>query len=211
MHVNFPSAAPAVYAPGDDVTFDVSGWSFSNADDIKDTEVVVKLGATTLGTFPLDNTIQAALPGFDATGTTSVDVTLPAGTPDGPATLLLTGATTGTEIPVVVTVDGVDPVDPPEKADAQINIKVKPSLIKAGKTRVKLIVKVKADGVDPVTGKVKITVEGKGTKTIRLKNGRAVWELGVFNKAGKRTVKVKYLGNSLVKRAKDKQVITVQP
>ena len=83
MHVNFPPAAPATYEPGDDVTFDVSGWSFTNADDIKDTEVVVKLGATTLGTFPLNNTAQAALPGFDVTGTASVDVTLPAATPGG--------------------------------------------------------------------------------------------------------------------------------
>ncbi len=117
MHVNFPPAAPATYAPGDHVTFDVSGWSFSNADDIKDTDVVVKLGATTLGTFPLDNAIQAALPGFDATGTASVDVDLPAGTPSGTATLLLTGATTGTEIPVVVTVDEVGPVDPGHRGD----------------------------------------------------------------------------------------------
>ena len=66
------------------MTFDVSGWSYSNADDPKDTDVVVKLGAATLGTFPLNNTIQAALPGFDATGTASVDVVVPPGLPDGP-------------------------------------------------------------------------------------------------------------------------------
>ena len=59
--------------------------------------------ATTLGTFPLDNTIQAALPGFDATGTTSVDVVVPAGT-TGPQTLILSGATTGTESQVPITI-----------------------------------------------------------------------------------------------------------
>ena len=40
---------------------------------------MVKLGGTTLGTFPLDNTIQAALPGFDATGTARSTSCLPAG------------------------------------------------------------------------------------------------------------------------------------
>ena len=297
VHVNFPPAAPVVYVPGDDVTFDVSGWSFSNADDIKDTEVVVKLGATTLGTFPLDNTIQAALPGFDATGTASVDVTLPADTPGGPATLLLSGAVTGTEIPVVVTVEETAPVTPvlsvnaptmtygksvavtvnvsatgetptgtvqiksgatvlgtgtvsggsavitlPArsltpgtvaltaaysgdanvaagsvnfnlnvlKATAEINSKVKPGTIKANKTQGKVVVKVKADGVVPVTGKVKITVEGKGSITIKLVDGKAVWKFGKLT-AGKKTVKVKFLGSAVVDTAKDKQVITVQP
>ena len=36
--------------------------------------------ATTLGTSTLDNTAQAALPGFDVTGKASVDVVLPPGT-----------------------------------------------------------------------------------------------------------------------------------
>ena len=95
--MNFPAGAPAAYAPGDHVTFDVSGWSFTNAVDTKDTEVVVKLGATTLGTAPLDNAAQAALPGFDIVGKASVDVVLPAGTPSGAQTLTLVGTATGTE------------------------------------------------------------------------------------------------------------------
>ena len=105
VHVNFPPAAPAAYNAGDHVTFDVSGWSYSNAGDIKDTDVVVKVGATTLGTFPLDNTIQAALPGLDATGTASVDVIVPPGLPDGTNQLHLTGATTGSDIIVPIQVD----------------------------------------------------------------------------------------------------------
>ena len=298
VHVNFPPAAPSAYAPGGQVTFDVSGWSFSNADDIKDTDVVVTLGATTLGTFPLDNTIQAALPGFDETGKASVDVTLPAATPSGTATLLLTGATTGTEMPVVVTVDEVAPATPvitvsaptmtygksaavkvtvsatgetPSgtvqvkrgsqvlgtgtvtggqatitlpakslapgvvaltavysgdsnvaagskafnlsvfKAASVVAVKVKPATVKAGKTKAKVIVTVKADGVVPVNGKVKITVQGQGTKTITLKNGRAVWKLAVFKGAGKRKVTVKFLSTNLVKGDSAKDVINVKP
>ena len=42
--------------------FDVSGWSMTNPLDTKDTNVVVKSGATTLGTFPLDNTPRRQRP-----------------------------------------------------------------------------------------------------------------------------------------------------
>ena len=45
---------------------------------------MVKLGATTSGSFPLDNAAQAALPGFDDEGKATVDVVVPAGTPAGP-------------------------------------------------------------------------------------------------------------------------------
>ena len=106
---------------------------------------------------------------------------------------------------------GINVAEPVVKADPDIKIKVIPGSIKADKTKVKLIVKVKADGVHPVNGKVRITVQGKGTVTLKLTNGRAVWKLGVFNSAGKRDVKVKYLGNSRVKRGTEKAVITVKP
>ena len=103
VHVDFPAAAPASYEPGEHVLFDVSGWSFTSAP--LDTQVDVKLGATTIGTATLNNAPQAALPGFDVTGTAAVDVVLPAGTTDGVKTLTLVGPTTGTEIPVTITVD----------------------------------------------------------------------------------------------------------
>jgi len=102
--VSFPAGAPASYLPGEHVTFDVSSWSFTGAADTKDTEVVVKLGDTVLGTAPLDNTVQSALPGFDETGTASVDVVIPAGTPEGVAVLTLTGEKTGTSVTVDVPV-----------------------------------------------------------------------------------------------------------
>ena len=51
--------------------------------------LVLKSGATTLGTFPLDNTPQAGTPGFDVTGKATVDFVLPQNTPEGPLTLTL--------------------------------------------------------------------------------------------------------------------------
>ena len=83
--------------------FDLSSLAFSTAADLKDSEVTVSLGDEVLGTFPVDNTIGTAA--FDEYGTASVDVVLPAGTPAGTAELTVTGATTGTEVPVTVPTD----------------------------------------------------------------------------------------------------------
>jgi 5'-nucleotidase len=102
VHVNFPNPAPAEYPSGTDATFDVTGWSFTSAP--VDTEIVTKLGTTTVDTAPVDNTVQAALPGFDATGAATVTPHIPGDTPVGTAQLTLTGPTTGTEVFVPVTV-----------------------------------------------------------------------------------------------------------
>ena len=100
----FPVGAPASYPSATKVKFDVSSWSMTNPDDVKDTAVTVKLGATTLGTSTLDNAPQAALPGFDEVGKTTVDLKIPATFPTGVATLTLTGAQTGTERTFPITV-----------------------------------------------------------------------------------------------------------
>ena len=99
--ISFPAGAPASYEPGGHVLFNVSSWSMTNLLDTKDTDVVVKAGATTLGTFPLDNAPQAALPGFDIVGKASVDVVVPNDATTS-LTLTLTGATTGTTSTVTV-------------------------------------------------------------------------------------------------------------
>jgi hypothetical protein len=97
------------------------------------------------------------------------------------------------------------------KATPSVRFKVKPGTIKAGETKVRIKVKVTADGVVPVRGKVKITVEGWGTKTLKLRDGRATLKLGVIDKPGKRKVKVKFLGSALVDAAKAKGSLTVIP
>jgi 5'-nucleotidase len=97
------------------------------------------------------------------------------------------------------------------KATPSVRFKVKPGTIKAGETKVRIKVKVTADGLVPVRGKVKITVEGWGTKTLKLRDGRATLKLGVIDKPGKRKVKVKFLGSALVDAAKAKGSLTVIP
>ena len=106
--VKLPVAAPASYAIGDHVAFDLTSLSMTDPMDLRDSEVSVELGGFDLGTFPVTTTLSA--PGNansnDEAGTASVDVTLPPCSPIGAATLTVTGTATGTEIEVPITITG---------------------------------------------------------------------------------------------------------
>ena len=166
VNIAFPVAAPAGYAPGDHVTFAVSGWSMTNALDTKDTAVTVKLGATTLGTATLTNAAQAALPGFDVTGTANVDVVVPAAQLPGPMTLTLVGAETGTESQVTVNVTQAGTssvtandfsVEYGQPAPIQVTV-TGPGLIPTGSVDLKDGATTVATGTLDATGKVVLTV-----------------------------------------------------
>ncbi|MDQ4051531.1 MAG: bifunctional metallophosphatase/5'-nucleotidase [Actinomycetota bacterium] len=85
---------------GRTVSFDLSSLSFTSPSDVRDQQVSVSLGNKVLGVFPVTTVIQAALPGFDESGTSSVKVRLPASTPLHKAVLTVTGLTTGTKVTV---------------------------------------------------------------------------------------------------------------
>ena len=103
--VRFPGGAPAAsYDAGGHVTFGLTSWPCPTAADLKDATVAVSLDGADLGTFPVDNTTSTDI--LDEYGTASVDVTIPAATPSGAATLLVTGTTTGTVVRVPITVAG---------------------------------------------------------------------------------------------------------
>ena len=82
--VAFPAGAPARTRRAARSTFALSSLAMSTAADTKDATVAVTLGGTSLGSFPVDNTIGTDI--FDEYGTASVTVTLPAGTAAGPQT-----------------------------------------------------------------------------------------------------------------------------
>jgi 5'-nucleotidase len=103
VEVEFPGAAPDAYAPGDTVEFDVSSWTMSNASDVKDTAIQVKLGDEVLGTATLNNTIGNKP--YDNYGTAHVNVVLPAELASGDVDLTLVGQQTGTDIPVTIAVE----------------------------------------------------------------------------------------------------------
>jgi 5'-nucleotidase len=106
--VVFPAGAPATYAPGDTVKFSLSSLAFpapSGSTLPQDTTVAVKLGDTVLGTFPVANTSSADPD--DETGTASVSVVLPTSLAAGVTQLTIVGTTTGTEMPLQITVEAV--------------------------------------------------------------------------------------------------------
>jgi 5'-nucleotidase len=184
VDVTFAPGEPAVYDAGDHVKFDVTGWSMTNSADVKDTSVVVKLGATTLGTFPLTNTAQAALPGFDITGQATVDVVLPAGT-GGATTLTLTGATTGTTSSVKIAVREV-PVITATPNPATV-------LTLSGVSNIAVTVASAAAG--DATGTVTASINGTVVDTDTLSGGAATLTVGPFSTEGARTVTIAYSGD----------------
>ncbi|MEO6502664.1 MAG: ExeM/NucH family extracellular endonuclease [Jatrophihabitantaceae bacterium] len=100
--VMFPAGAPASYLPGDQVNFDMSSLAFSTAADLKDSSVNVSLGGTQLGSFAVNNAIGTVV--TDEYGTAAVSFTLPSGVPAGQQNLTVTGAQTGTQTTVPITV-----------------------------------------------------------------------------------------------------------
>lgn len=196
--VDFGDAAPASYAPGGTVSFDVSSWSMSNADDVKDEQLVVSLGGTRLGTAAVDSALPPLVEGgtptvFDEVGTASVSVTLPSTVSAGTRTLVLTGAATGTRVEVPVRVVG------PASDKLRPTIAVKaPERVKAGSTaKVRVVV---TAGGEPVDGSVRLAYRGR-TLVKKLDDGVLTIVLGPIRQPGLVVLKTTFLGNPEVQRA----------
>lgn len=194
VEVEFGDDAPASYLPGDAVSFDVASLAMSgrvNATDpvydIQDDEVSVELDGEVIGTAPVDNTITDVV--YDNYGTASVDVTLPADTPAGPATLTLVGEATGTQVIVPIRV---------RKGAVTMSADVRPDRIVAGKTRPRVVVRVTSPDALEVSGRVTVKV-GKVERSAKLVDGRAVVRLPIFEKTGLRTAKVVYGGSDTLR------------
>ena len=178
--VSFPAAAPPSYPRGAHVLFNVSSLAFSTAPDLKDTEISVSLGGTSLGTFPVDNTIGTAV--FDEYGTAPVDVVVPAGTPNGRAVLVLTGNNTGTTTrvpiqvaPATTTVTGTA-ADVTYGTDGTLTVTVTPST---------------------ATGEVTVSDGGTVLGTVTLAGGTGELTLpGTALEPGTRTLTLQYGGDA---------------
>ncbi|MEI5674904.1 MULTISPECIES: ExeM/NucH family extracellular endonuclease [unclassified Nocardioides] len=87
---------------------------------------------------------------------------------------------------------------------------VKPKKVVADRTRATIVVRVAgADGVR-ATGKARITVKGQGTRTVTVRNGRAMLRLKKFGSRGAKRVTIQYLGSDLLERSTDKLTIKVR-
>ncbi|MCR1783177.1 5'-nucleotidase C-terminal domain-containing protein [Nocardioides carbamazepini] len=185
VQVDFPAGAPASYRPGGKVSFSVGSWAMSTADDVKDTELQVKLGDKVLDTAPVDNTISSAV--YDQNGMAAVSVNLPQDVAAGTAQLTLVGATTGTQVKVPVTV---------AKGTVALKVKIKPGKIKVRKTKAKVKVAVVDAAGLPVTGQVKIKVKGQKAKTVTVVDGEVKVKLKAFTSVGVKKIKVIYQGSA---------------
>ncbi len=193
--VKFPAGAPASYQAGTDhVLFDLTSLSMTETDAVRDSEVTVKLGGTTLGTFPVETVLtvpdgnSTSKNTNDESGTASVDVVLPASTPSGTATLVVEGTATGTSFRVPVEVVGQ--AAPPK---APISVAGAADAFKYGKTGLLKI----ATSRDDATGQVRV-VDSKGALvgTATLSGGRGTLVLPAKRfKPGLHTVRLEYLGS----------------
>lgn len=196
VEVEFPDDAPAAYLPGGQVSLDVASLAMTgrvNATDevydTQDSEIAVELDGEVIGTAPVDNTVTDVV--YDNYGTASVDVTLPADTPAGRATLTLVGEATGTEVLVPIRV---------RKGEVALTADVRPDRIIVDRTRPRVAVKVVSPDGLAVTGRVTVTAGGV-TRSVRLEDGRGIVELPPFGRVGLKTVKVSYSGSDSLQRA----------
>ncbi|MDQ6527102.1 ExeM/NucH family extracellular endonuclease [Nocardioides sp. LHD-245] len=104
VEITLPDDAPASYGPGDTVAFEVGSWTMSAPGDEQDSEVEVRLGGTLLDAFAVDNAVGKQP--YDRYGTATVSVTLPEDVFNGTTELTVSGATTGTSVPVIIQIEG---------------------------------------------------------------------------------------------------------
>jgi hypothetical protein len=154
-----------------------------------DAQIEVFDGATSLGTAAVDSALSEAP--FDESGKATLPNTLP---DDGRVHLLrVVGATTGTEIIVPVLADAPPP--PTGKVASKVTLAKAPDKITTStkNPRIKVTVTT-ANG--PASGKVKVIVGGKTYSAALNDDGRVTVRIAQFKTAGKKTVRVKYLGNA---------------
>ncbi len=166
LGVVLPEDTPEAYAPGDELSLELSSLLLAPSAglaSLADDEVVVRVGGQLLGTFDVDQTISENPD--DESGTASVSGIVPdyRGAPEG---LVVRGRTTGTKIVVPLSFEA-QPQTIVVKADRNPH-----GSIKAGRKKLKVTVKVTADG-KPASGRV--TLSGAGVeKSVKLdKRGKA--------------------------------------
>ncbi len=187
------------FAAGDTLGIELSSLSMTGPGDVTDTEVEVALDGDSLGVFPVTTTALEALPGFDEAGTASVSVTIPADAVTGDYDLMISGATTGTEIAVPISVTGA-----PAKVTPRMKVNA-PKKIKSGK-RPLIKVVLAGKGVGKVTGDVRFRYAGKQV-TKRVTNSTVQQRLAPLTRKTK--VKVIYLGDG-EKFTRNKKTTTIR-
>lgn len=185
--VAWPTDKPRFYRIGQDVKLTLSSLAMAGVGDAKDAKLDVKVGDKTLNPTPVDNALGTDQ--FDNYGTSAVSVKLKGKTRTGKQLLTFTGPTTGTTFSLPIEV---------RKASGVLKVRTKPERIVTSETRTRLKIKATALGITKVTGKIKVKVAGK-VYQLKLKRGKAFLRLDAFQKAGKKRIRVSYLGNRKIR------------
>ena len=204
--VKLPADAPADYAIGERVAFDLSSLSMTDPLDLRDSEVSVKMGGTTVGTFPVTTTLSA--PGNansnDEAGTATVSFRVPAVDAGGIYRVTITGATTGTKVTVPVKVQA------PTKVASTVTASVSPASIEAHTGTATIAVDVTGAGGTP-TGTVAALVGDRVVGGGELVNGKADVVVGPFTNAGTKSITIEYYGDAANLPSETSVQLTVTP
>jgi 5'-nucleotidase len=203
--VNFPAGAPATYAAGEQIAFGLTSLSMTGPGDVTDTSVSVSLQGVQLGTAPVTTTKQTALPGFDEVGTASVAVTVPDDVASGPATLVVTGTATGTEVLVPVTLEAAEE---PEPETTTTTLGLDPATVKVKSQTSTATATVSAES-GPASGTVEFYVGTQKVGQAALIGGSASFVLGPFATVGDRQIEARYLATATTVGSSDTAVLSV--
>jgi len=182
---------------GDTVRINLSSLAFSTAADLKDAQVEAYVGGTSMGTFPVDNTIGTAV--FDEYGTAAVSFTLPSSLGLGAQRVRIVGAQTGTEVWVPITV---------AKEASSVAATVTPAELRANTDTGTISVTV--TGANP-TGPVGAVLDGQVIGGAELVNGAATITIGPFASTGTKSIDVRYYGDDRNSASSTSVSVTVTP
>ncbi|WP_170981590.1 5'-nucleotidase C-terminal domain-containing protein [Nocardioides dongxiaopingii] len=174
---------------GEVLAVDLTSLAFPGAASATDSSLSVTLDGQPLGgPVPVDRTSGQAP--TDEYGTAAVRALVPATTPAGPATLVVSGATTGSvTVPITVTAPAVVAVD----STTTVSVAAGSLPVRQGTSSVSI--SVARPGGTP-TGQVELWVGGAKVSTVALVAGRASAKVGPFPTVGNRTVQARYLGDA---------------
>ena len=176
------------YTVGQTVTLGLSSLAMTGVGDVTDAEVAVEFDGVEVGTFPVNSAANAAgdANSNDEAGRATVSFRVPNVDAGGTYDVVITGATTGTEVTVPVKVQA------PTKVETTVTASVSPASIEANSGTATIAVEVSGDGGTP-TGTVAALIGDRVVGGGELVNGKADVLVGPFTNAGTKTITVRLL------------------
>ncbi len=172
-------ALPATVAPGDTLALPVTGLDLTSVGSPRNASVDVRLDGGLLTTVPA------------AEGAADASVTVPDGTADGPHTVTLVAAPSGTTVTVPVTVEQPLPASTTTlRTDRTVQVY-------GARDRVLLTARVESAG-SPVAGAVEFLAGDRVLATVELRGGVATYRLPADTAAGELSITARFTGSATV-------------